>query len=365
MNPFHLSGKSAEDVAVDNCGFIRRNGRMVRLKDRFEPYLGIMAGAMLFISGAYQFFNNHSYDFFSPNATLLMRLIPIIAGIVIMSMGRRPLIIAIGVYSTAVGLQRLVNAVSILSSKQTMMAGYNTSVLTILGTFTLILAINCLYSGHRFYRNDPRRSLGLKATGFFFSAEYTLLLYRETIYGTNYQEFIFDNSDIFIYLIQFVILLFLLETPAFRKRERMERSTRDLDIARTAHTFDEDVGIGQKQAMILSVMFSDRSAWTPVSEGPVESEYRFRVRNSYSRTSVILQKWRDSDYIYMTVSDYAEESILLAQRFTFCSAGFIEENGVNILALCSPDGSVLRLKIRDASDECIPEEKLEVLNCHY
>ena len=223
----------------------------------------------------------------------------------------------------------------------------------------VILGFNLIYSGTRYIKGINRGRLTLLASMSGMVAMVSLLYILLMMLGMTLWECIQILPDIFAMMVLYIMFIGVLDSEPLRNRDVLEIQNKALDGMRRTTTQSPGTGVYEDEAEIILKTFTDRSDWTAIDDGgPVEREYRFRVSDGKESSFVIMQKWKNSETIHVTVSDHDRGTLIQAYRFDADSL-FIDGTDVkdsNIIAFVGKEG-IHRIAIRHISDHDREEEK--------
>ena len=250
-----------------------------------------------------------------------------------------------GLYAMSLGISRIFKYGSHLGDGTGITFAYS---LVMFG-----FAINMCVTAYTYLVNSVRGRFGM-----MFNSTVTLILsvcqilYISLVENKGFQYVLVNDPDSISIIVLYVILLLMLTSAPIRMNTKGEKNVRTLNQIRLTHTCSPKSRILQKDADVLVKAFDDRSEWRKVCSGPVECEYKFRIIHKVEEyTYVTVQKWKDSNEIYFTLSDHLEGSITDAYRFKIDMI-YIKTDGSKapMLVMQNNDGLFMRVNIWYAED---------------
>ena len=241
---------------------------------------------------------------------VLAILVRVVMGFFIVLDPMRNLMRSVGFYALSLGLARILESFGMLANPSDL---FFAIAIVMIG-----MGVNQVYSGYNYLRDVSRGRFGM----IFGSAALALLMVIIIVSTASAEESLDPDYDAqlilssVIYLAQYVLILLIMDGDDFRFSSWNEKSVRKLDEIRLAYTLTPGMRFPRPYAVVLKHMFDDRSSWSPVDDGgPVECETRLRIVDDKATSVAILQKWKGSDRIYMTVTPDDVGTILQANRF--------------------------------------------------
>ena len=268
---------------------------------------------ILIVSGGYEIYRVITADYTDDWGFIdevYSAIIKIIMAEFILFDPKKSIIRAIGFYAMSIGLTRVITSISILSNTDTISLA--------IGGITLIMGANMLLSSYNYMNDTTRGRTGMIVSASILSVMQVILLvlvYESSRMGSP----IMDQEDtipMFISLFQYVVLLLIMDTKELRFSTALEKANTRIESASITYSVASDLRLTRDDALVLRHMFDDRSSWHPIEDGgPVESETRLHIIDGRIPSCVILQKWKASDRIFITVVNDDAESIILANRY--------------------------------------------------
>ncbi len=217
---------------------------------------------------------------------------------------------AIGFYAMSIGLSRLISSFSMILSID--------PVSLTMGLITLFMGVNILFSGYRYINDTTRGRIGMMfGTWMLLALQLAMvLMYFQTwkLMGT------IEIKDIMpsvVLMVQYITLLIILDTDEIRYSTITEKVSTRLQSAMMASNIERMFELDRKNAAVLKHMFDDRTSWDQISdEGPAELERRLTIKKGRIQTNMILQKWKDSEKIHVTIINDGSGTIVAATRFS-------------------------------------------------
>jgi hypothetical protein len=224
---------------------------------------------------------------------------------------------AIGFYALSIGSSRLINYIHTLFDPH--------GISFIFGLVMVIMSVNMLYTGITFVRGSARSRMGMALTSLLMlSLTIGSLYYYASTYDYRPEDLLEYFPDQCIICALYVLLFLMVGTETVRDSMPAVRYQKMLSSIRRVGASDPDSYILRSDAKVLAAAFEDRSSWTPVTDGgPALCEYKFRLTHHMNDTSAVrIQKWKDSEKLYITVTDSDKGSILNACRSAVTSVHY-------------------------------------------
>ena len=220
---------------------------------------------------------------------------------------------AVGFYAMSIGLSRVINAITTLSQR----SAFSLAV----GLVLLFMGGNLIYSSYQYMKDTVRGRNGMlySTCVLAFMQAIMLAFYYQTYKMTGSVEG-FDLIPSAIMLIQYIVLLLMLDTEDVRYSTLLEKTSTRVESVTSSNMILKGFVLKRDDALVIKHLFDDRSTWQPISDGgPVEAEKRIRLVEGRIQSNMILQKWHGSDRIYVTVVNDDDGTILLGNRFSVTS----------------------------------------------
>lgn len=273
--------------------------------------------------------------------TTLSYLFLFFGGVIILIDRNRNLLRSVGIYAIALGGYRFFTAAPHVH------AG------TPLGFVYLIicgLAINLLISGRSFiFLKVSRNRISL-----MISTLTLLLVYLSSIVfmihaGFTIRECAEFMPGAFIACLMYAFYIGILDSEVLRASDALAIHNETLNKIRCTQYTDPESYMSPEAADVLSKAFEDRSDWTLVTDGgPVDREFRFRIKNVDGTSEVLVQKWNDSEKLYFTISDHLDGTLLQAYRFSATSiCRFTDEFSHQWLRVFGRQGICMQLRVEE------------------
>ena len=269
---------------------------------------------ILIVSGGYEIYCVISADYSDQWGFIdevYSAIIKIIVAEFILFDPKKNVLRAMGFYAMSIGLTRIISSLSMLINTDTISLA--------IGGTTLVMGANMLISSYHYINDTTRGRTGMIVSASILSIMQAVMLmmdYESRRMGTS----LFTEAQMvpmIISLFQYIVLLLIMDTMELRYSTSLEKSNTRIQSASVTYSVAGDLLLTRKDAMVLRDMFVDRSSWHPVEDGgPVESEIRLHTINGRIPSCMILQKWKDSDKIHVTVVNDDSESVILANRYS-------------------------------------------------
>ena len=242
-------------------------------------------------------------------------IIFIIGGFLILMDHRRSFIRSVGLYAFAMGVVRIGMALPLMRSLAPPTVA--------LGWIIFILAANLVFSGYSMLSGTTRGrwgmiggSLGMMA---IYMEYFALIMFAYIgIVGDSMGNVIImifrDYPNIVVTCIMYAFLIWLLDTDEIRYGDKLTRHIAILQSIDNTYRSVELMTIRRKDAAALMNMDSPR--WRdPADGGPAEKEFKFQSNTRMGTSYVTVQKWRDKDELFFTMSAWRKGTSVMAERF--------------------------------------------------
>ena len=281
--------------------------------------LPFVLAAIIIISGVY---NLWKYMTFEESAAsfgeICGSLIMIAMGLLILFDPKRSLLRAIGFYAMSLGLSRVMNSFSSIASES--------DIMFIVGLVMLGMGANLIYSGYCYLKDTSRGRFGMTTASALLALLMIILIVMMSVGGDEVDDYTMSEIiSCFISLIQYAFVLLLMDMEVFRFGSFNEKALRKMEVIRRTYAPAPDMFINREDGVVLKHMFDDRSSWAPVEDGgPVECEKKLFMEEERSKSVMILQKWKSSDKIHVTMVTDDNGTILQANRL--CVSDVVADN---------------------------------------
>ncbi len=307
----------------------------------FKFYNFILA-ALMVVYSLEELYQVHIYsEFFTYEWYEIGRyLILLLGGSIILLDRNRNLLRSVGIYALSLGGYRF------LSAAPKIHAGSMEGVLYLAIT---ILAINLMISGRSFLRGVSRNRISLiLCTLVLFLINLSTIVFMIHLGGT-LNDVIQTMPGVVIMCVLYLFYIGLLDSEVLCASDVLAIHNETLNKIRRTQYTDPESTISEEDALVLSRSFEDRSDWAQVLDGgPVECEYRFRMKNVDGVSEILVQKWVGSDELYFTISDHLDGTLIQAHRFSATSALIhTDESACRWLLVFGKRGVCMRLMIEE------------------
>ena len=313
------------------------------IKKRMVYILAII----LFVSGLYDIYTvavaNYAdqWDFVDE---IVSAVIKMVAAEFMVFDPKKSIMRAIGFYSMSLGITRIISSLSTL---------YFVSSLSLaIGGVMLVMGVNMLISSYNYLNDTTRGRTGITLSATVLALMdvlFIVLIFESNRFGLDPSQY-GDMSKIIISLFEYITLLLIMDTKELRFSTSYEKSNTRIESARVTYTVAGDLTIDPEDAKVMSHMFDDRSSWKVCDNGgPVECEYKIRIIDGRIPSTVIMQKWKDSDPIHFTVVNDDTDSIILANRFSVHSVSSDGERP-SFLRLFDEKRMIMQIAVRSEEE---------------
>ena len=278
---------------------------------------------------------------------IVSNFILLLGGVIILLDRNHNLLRSVGIYALSLGGYRF------FSCAPQIQAGTTLGVLYLVIT---IFAINLMISGRSFLRGVSRNRISLILCTLALLIIYLSYIVFMMHMGMTIEECAKFMPGVFIMCILYVFYIGLLDSEVLRASDVLAIHNETLNKIRCTQYTDPESEIPEDAALVLSRSFDDRSDWLQVLDGgPVESEYRFRMRNVDGISEVLVQKWIGSDELYFTISDHLDGTLIQAHRFSATSALiYADDSSCRWLRIFGKKGVCMQLRVEEPEPE--PQE---------
>jgi|GEM_PF-6661774 len=246
---------------------------------------------------------------------------------------------AIGFYAMSIGLTRLISSYSMISSIDPTSLAF--------GLITLLMGVNILISGYRYMNDTTRGRVGMMAsTWMLLTLQLVILvMYFQTwkLMGSIEMSNIAQSV---ILMIQYITLIIIMDTDEIRYNTITEKVSTRLQSAMMASNVERKFELDRKNAYVLKHMFDDKSSWNQITnDGPIESEKRLTIKDGRVQTNMILQKWKDSENIHVTMVNDGSGTIVAATRFSVSDIICDSEDDDSFRSIRLFDGNKIQMQL--------------------
>ena len=271
-----------------------------------------LLAAILIVVGVYELYTIYTANYHDDWGFIdetYSAIIKIIMAEFILFDPKKNVLRAVGFYAISIGITRVIASMRMLS--------FVSDITLIMGGITLFFGVNILISGYNYLKDTTRGRTGMiVGTGILALMQTIILLFTYETYrmtGVLEYEQIAPSA---ILLVQYIVLLLILDTEEVRYGTLMEKTNTRVESARVTSTVEKDFNLNKDDADIILNMFTDRSSWEQMEDGPVESETKVKMVDGRIQSWMVLQKWRGSDSIHVTMANDPDGSIIAANRFS-------------------------------------------------
>lgn len=216
----------------------------------------------------------------------------------------RNIMAAIGLMCVGIGSSRLVVAISNTIQRTNVyeLSGLLTLALGLFGYVMMWFAAYQIYRGTNFLRGNAMNAFIMRFTSMGIVLVYVLIvIYASVFLNISYETLWRTRSDFLtspiLYLMYF-ILLCSRDAFEYMEWERIRKGIIEVTVPLNPGL----VTISEKERCRLQEIQSDFELWTSVDNGsPVEKEARFELITTNRPMELVLQKWRGSDAVYVTI----------------------------------------------------------------
>lgn len=250
---------------------------------------------------------------------------------------------AIGLYAMSVSVNRISSNLPSL--------GEFRGIGFVFSLVMLVLAINLMVTGISYMRGRSRGRFGMMFSSAIMLALTLVEVYEDaTMYNIPVGDLFTTYLTSWIMCGLYIILFIMVGSEKARSSLPMTIDLNVFSKVRRLGANEPSTYITRREARELVKAFDDRSGWTDVTDGgPVEKEIRCTLYNYLvEETSMIVQKWRGSDKMYISISEPSDGSMLNAYRLSVDSIspdGSIDT--CETISMYGERGSAYRLKVKD------------------
>ena len=298
-----------------------------------------LLGSVMIAFGILSILANPMDGTFSKQLYVLSRIFVIIFGIAVILDPRKNILRAVGLYALALGLGRAVRSIDSLTS--------DSDITFFIGFVLLMLGLNLMYGGITYFKGTSKNATNMTITTGLIVLAYFLIMIFSLRMGVTLSDYIADNYDTVSFLVMYSIFIVVLMSDEVRANDPMERIYRNISwIENNSHT-DESASVSRDDLKLMNRGLSDRSGWKMMNDrGPVESEIMITMHGRMDDT-MIVQKWKDLDGLFISVVLGPDHSFIQGQRFNLVAIR--TENGsindCDHVRLYSSDGMSARLRV--------------------
>lgn len=249
----------------------------------------------------------------------------------------------IGLYAISVSINRISDNLSSLGAFRGI--GFVYSLVM------MVIAINLMYTGYSYMKGRSRSRVGMMCSSMIMLAlTLSEVYYDATMYDIPVGELFTTYLTAWIMCALYLILFVMVGSERARNNMPLAKDLRVFSQVRRLDVNEPSVYITRREARELVKAFDDRSGWSDVTDGgPAEKEIRCTLYNSLAEeTSMVVQKWRGPDRIYISIAEPSDGSMLNAYRMSIDSIspdGSIDT--CETVSMYGEHGSAYRLKVKD------------------
>ncbi len=316
---------------------MRTVGRYLRI----EYLLGILMMAVGLLSSMTLFTSSGVWDL-TKTFVVVSNIIIALFGAVVFLDRKKSKMRAIGLYSMALGLARVVRSIPEALSPS--------DIPFVTGIVMIVLGLILLYSGLKYYTGTSRNTLIMRYVAYAIVATYALQIAMYFHSGGTFDGFIEVYRGTALYLAMYIVYVIILSNKEIWSNTPTGRTRDDIHAVKCRISIDSGSIIGRDDLVTLKTGLTDRSSWTKLRNCPVESETFLTLKRSDEHLSVLLQKWIGCEGIHMTFLRNRDDSFL-------CTEGLVVTNVVpedcdsisdcRYVRLYSVEGQFIRLAVGD------------------
>lgn len=251
---------------------------------------------------------------------------------------------AIGMYAFAIGSGRVLRGITNITS--------DLDSIFFFGLALIILGGSLVMCGYNYFKGVSKNAYRMTLIAYIILLAYIIMISYYVYNGVDFQEYIRDNYDVVSFLIMYLAYILVLTSPEVTSNMPLQRILYDVNNVWSTSGISGNSTITPFDVSAIMDGLSDAPSWRRIDSGPVESEIQIRFGGD-SGAYMILQKWKNKDPIYVTMS--ADPYGTLIQGSRFLITDIIPENGTvencDSIRMYGPEGMVARLKV------VRPEEK--------
>ncbi len=249
---------------------------------------------------------------------------------------------AVGLYAMAIGIDRIVKWTDSLNPPH--------GIVFVFAIVMIGFCVNLIVTGFFFLRGYVRCRPGMMfGTCVLFFLNGAWILFMMFNLEIPFETIALEYPDTIVLLFIYALLIYMLNTEQIRKSSDEERYDSVLSSIRKITACEEGSLITKQTADVLSKAFDNRSEWKKIENGPAECEYDFTIIHTVGDYSyVTVQKWKDNDNLFFTVSDHKEGTIIDAYRFNVDVIDeSVDDTGRRFISMYNKDGLFIRLMVRE------------------
>ncbi len=303
-------------------------------------YYSLILATLMVIFSIEELHDCFTNEFFTPDwHEVAGYLFLFFGGLVILVDRQRNLLRSVGIYALALGGYRFINSVHTIHPGP-------------YGLFSLVIAvlgINLMISGRFYLHGVSRNRVSLMFSTLTLLISYLLVYVFMMHMGLSFHDCVELMPGQAIMCVMYAFYIGILDSEVLRASDILAIHNETLNKIRCTQYTDPETWISQDVADVLSKAFTDRSDWTPISDGgPAVSEFRFDMKNKDGKSEVLVQNWKDSDELYFTISDHLDGTLIQAYRFAATSSIIVtDELCHKWLRVFGRQGICLQLRVDD------------------
>ena len=296
----------------------RRERKYSTLPSIFLALMMIVTGTLMVAFRIFQIdYNDSSFFVEDNNYGLAGRALLIVGGLAILYFRKKGNYFSVGIYALTLGLSRVIRSLPGLSPDASDFTFYLSLIFVIIGG-------NLAWGGYNHLTVRTRNPATMRYTAMALLSIYGLALGYSAYKGLDVVAIFLEDINIMGYLPLYAGLLIVLYSRELLENIPLARIGRFLnDMSINAYVGDS-INITEEDAKKIEEGFSGADSWDEIDVGGMlikETVITFHAHNGIK--DVILERWPDSDVLYLNLINDRTDSFIGGQRVR--AAGYVIE----------------------------------------
>ncbi len=263
----------------------------------------------------------------------------LIAGIFILIDPNKSNMRAIGIYAIALGVGRVFRSFPQLTS--------SSDVSFYIGLVLVAMGASLAYCGVSYLRGVSKNAERMKLITATLVLGYVVYIIYMVHWGQDFWQFFTQERDMMLMFMMYTIYILVLSSKDVYDNIPLVRMCTDTMSTRDAVSPVGSLTISNEDLDRMEHGLEDASSWDHPTGGPVESELHVALSSDSGSSSMIVQKWKGKDGLYITMVKDPDNSFIGVFRMHM--TGIIRnDTGVELR-----DGNGMRvmLSVREVTED--------------
>ena len=265
---------------------------------------------------------------------LISRAILVLGGLVMIVMRKKGSYFSVGIYALTLGVSRILRSIPEFAS--------DSDIEFYAALVFFVIGVNLAYGGYNHLTVRTRDPKGMRWTALLLLVIFTLALGYFAYRGQDIIPFLLDDINIIGYLPLYAGLLIILYGREVNEGNPIGRIADFMSSLSASIYVGDSITITEDDAKVIEEGFSGASSWNVQTIGDVtvrESSIVFHTHNGDK--DVILQRWSDSDNLYLSLINDKTDSFVGGQRIS--ATGCVREDG--LIEITDSDGICITMNV--------------------